>query len=151
MLMTKEQIAAQRAQMEQQLKFLQEQESNYEKKAEGFKKLQELEEKFKENRAKLAKQYFITDEEMEVLNAPKFVFAIPYKDSLGQSKVYEWRKGKIGKAPNEVEDLKAHGMEALSKYLTEFGKEYAETEEGKMAIKQWLTPKPKKVKAVATA
>lgn len=145
MLLTKQQIIAQKLNIQAQLKMLEEQEANYEKKAEGFKKLEELQEKYEENRTSMAKKYFITDDELEQLDAPKPVFVIPYKDSLGANKIYEWFKGKIGKAPKEVDNIKALGLEEVMKFISEEGKEYLETTEGTEAVKKWLTPKVKSV------
>ena len=143
MLMTKSQITAQKLNIQAQLKMLEEQEANFEKKAEGFKKLEELQEKYEENRIAMAKKYFITDEELEQLDAPKPVFSIPYRDSLGANKVYDWFKGKIGKAPKEIDTIKALGLEEVMKYITAEGKEFLESDDGTEAVKKWLTVKVK--------
>ena len=135
--------------MQEQLKHLEEQEANYEKKAEGFNKLQELEAKYNESRTAMAKKFFITEEEMAALNAPKAVFSIPYKDSLNQSKTYDWFPGKIGKAPSMVDSMKSDGLDAVMKFATDYGKEWMETDTGKVTLKAWMAPKPKKVKEVA--
>ena len=148
MLMTKDQIAIQRSRMQAELKYLEEQEANYEKKAEGFTKLKELEAKYVEARIAMAKKFFITEDEMTVLNSPKSVFSIPYKDSLGVSKTYDWFPGKIGKAPTMVDLLKVDGLDGLMEFATDFGKEWMKTDAGKIALKVWMTPKTKKVKEV---
>jgi hypothetical protein len=140
---TKDEISFKRKQLEDQLAKLEAEEKNFDKKAEGFKKLEELKDKFEADKLKIATQFFINEDELKAFFGPKILIRFGYT-KLGEPKTYEWHKGKIGKAPTEWEAIKIMGSDEVRKYLTEDGKAWFATDEGKEEFKTYMTPAKKK-------
>ncbi|WP_175878064.1 hypothetical protein [Burkholderia sp. BCC0097] len=142
-LQTKEQLAKQRELLALQLQKIEEEEKNFEKKQEGFTKLEELQAKFDTDCQKIAKQFHIAEEELKAFFGPKPLIAF-YFEKAGVQKVYEWYKGKIGKAPMEFEMVKSQGEEAVKQHLTEAGKIWIATDDGAKEFKAFVKGKEKK-------
>lgn len=130
---SKQQIEQAKKNIEAQLKLLEQEEKDFEAKAEGFKLIEAEKEKYHASVKKIAEKFKITDEEVKAMNSPKPLIVFEYEtlfNGIKTPKSYEWYMGKIGKAPNEFELKKSEGADSMKLLLTEAGKEWISTTKG---------------------
>jgi len=144
---SKAQIEQAKKNIEAQLKALEQEEKDFEAKAEGFKLIHAEKEKYNQAVSKIAEKFKITAEELKAVDGPKALIYFEYDaivSGVVSRKGYEWYMGKIGKAPLEFETEKTKGAENMKTHLTEEGKAWIATDKGKKQFEYFMMTKTQK-------
>lgn len=150
---SKQQIEQAKKNIEAQLKLIEQEEKEFEAKAEGFALIEKERVKYEEAVKKIAEKFKISEADLKALNGPKALISFEYDAVVGGvvgRKTYEWYMGKIGKAPTEFEVEKSKGAENMKTHLTEEGKDWIATNEGKKQFEYFMLSSEQKKGISAT-